>query len=165
MIEKTLVKVIIYTDGAARGNPGRGGYGALLMFGKHSKEMSAGYRLTTNNRMELMAVKVALEALTKDELEIDIYTDSKYVLDAFEKKWFLGWQKKGFKNIKNPDLWKPLILLYNKHIIKFHWVKGHSGNVMNERCDVLACNAADGNKLLIDTGYEQAVLKEDGGFF
>lgn len=156
------MKVTIYTDGAARGNPGKGGYGAVLMFGQHRKELSGGYRLTTNNRMELMALKVALEALTKDDLVIDIYTDSKYVMDAFEKNWVYGWQKKGFKNIKNPDLWRPIITFYNKHVIKFHWVKGHAGNPMNERCDVLATEAADVGGLLIDKGYEDSI-KEDKG--
>ena len=157
-----VLKVTIYTDGAARGNPGKGGYGSVLMFGQHCKELSGGYRLTTNNRMELMALKVALEALTKDDLVIDIYTDSKYVMDAFEKNWVYGWQKKGFKNIKNPDLSRPIITLYNKHVIKFHWVKGHAGNPMNERCDVLATEAADGGGLLIDKGYEESI-KEDKG--
>ena len=157
-----VLKVTIYTDGAARGNPGKGGYGAVLMFGQHRKELSGGYRLTTNNRMELMALKVALEALTKDDLVIDIYTDSKYVMDAFEKNWVYGWQKKGFKNIKNPDLWRPIITFYNKHVIKFHWVKGHAGNPMNERCDVLATEAADVGGLLIDKGYEDSI-KEDKG--
>jgi ribonuclease HI len=162
IIAPSILKVIIYTDGAARGNPGKGGYGAVLMFGQHRKELSGGYRLTTNNRMELMALKVALEALTKDDLVIDIYTDSKYVMDAFEKNWVYGWQKKGFKNIKNPDLWRPIITFYNKHVIKFHWVKGHAGNPTNERCDVLATEAADGGGLLIDKGYEDSI-KEDKG--
>ncbi len=157
------MKVIIYTDGAARGNPGRGGYGAVMMCGVHKKELSAGFRLTTNNRMELMAVKVALEALTKDNQEIDIYTDSKYVMDAFVKNWIYGWQKKGYKNIKNPDLWRPLIALYNKHVIKFHWVKGHSGNTLNERCDELATVSADGGGLLIDKGYEDSLNDDKGG--
>ena len=157
------MKIIIYTDGAARGNPGKGGYGTVLMFGQHRKELSAGYRLTTNNRMELMAVKAGLEALTKDNLEIDIYTDSKYVMDAFEKNWIYGWQKKGFKNIKNPDLWRTLIALYNKHVIKFHWVKGHNGNAMNERCDALATEAADGGGLLIDGEYENTIKENKSG--
>lgn len=162
IIALNILKVIIYTDGAARGNPGKGGYGAVLMFGHHRKELSGGYRLTTNNRMELMALKVALEALTKDGLTIDIYTDSKYVMDAFEKNWVYGWQKKGFKNIKNPDLWRPIITLYNKHVIKFHWVKGHAGNPMNERCDELATEAADGEGLLIDKGYEDSIKVDKG---
>jgi ribonuclease HI len=148
------LKVIIYTDGASRGNPGNGGYGAVLIYGQHIKELSAGFRLTTNNRMELLAVITALEALNRDNLEIDIYTDSKYVMDAFEKHWIVGWQKKAFKNVKNPDLWKRLISLYNRHVIKFHWVKGHSGNKYNERCDQLATEAADGRNLLTDHGYE-----------
>lgn len=156
------LKVKIYTDGAARGNPGKGGYGVVLIYGKHQKELSEGYRLTTNNRMELLAVIKALEALKQDNLEVDIYTDSKYVMDAIEKKWIIGWQKKGFKNIKNPDLWRVLINLYTKHQIKFHWVKGHSGNLNNERCDVLATNAADYGPLLIDQGYESTLNDKPG---
>ncbi len=158
------MKVVLYTDGAARGNPGKGGYGAVLLYGKYSKEISGGFRLTTNNRMELMAVKAGLEALTKSDLTVDIFTDSKYVMDAFEKKWIWGWQKKGFKNIKNPDLWRSLLALYSKHIIKFIWVKGHSGNPMNERCDVLATEAADGGGLKIDHEYERSVREDKGGF-
>ncbi|MCB9251096.1 MAG: ribonuclease HI [Flavobacteriales bacterium] len=148
------MKVVIYTDGASRGNPGNGGYGAVLIYGEHKKELSEGFRLTTNNRMELMAVVKALQALKKDNLDVSIYTDSKYVMDAFEKKWFLAWQKKNFKNVKNPDLWKVLIDLYHKHKIRFYWVKGHSGNKMNERCDELATHAADNGDLKIDRVYE-----------
>ncbi len=150
-----ILKVLIYTDGAARGNPGNGGYGAVLISGNHRKELRGGFRLTTNNRMELLAVIKALEALKKDDLEISIYTDSKYVMDAIEKNWIQGWQKKNFKNIKNPDLWKTLISLYNKHRIKFYWVKGHAGHPLNERCDELATKAADGRDLLIDVEYEK----------
>lgn len=160
---RTGLKVIIYTDGAARGNPCKGGYGAVMLYGKHRKELSAGFRLTTNNRMELLAVISALKALNKDNLEIDIFTDSKYVMDAFEKNWINGWQKKGYKNIKNPDLWRMLILLYNKHVIKFHWVKGHSGHPLNERCDELATTAADGFTLLTDQGYEDSLKQDNGG--
>jgi ribonuclease HI len=156
-----VLKVTIYTDGSARGNPGNGGYGAVLIYGNFRKELSEGYRLTTNNRMELMAALKALSALTKDNLEVHIYTDSKYLMDAFEKNWIYGWQKKSFKNVKNPDLWKPLIALYNKHVIKFHWVKGHAGNPMNERCDTLATEAADGGNLLIDQGYEDSLKAGD----
>lgn len=148
------MKVKIYTDGAARGNPGKGGYGAVLLYGHHRKELSEGYRLTTNNRMELLAVIKALQALTRNDLEIDVFTDSRYVLDAFEKNWIIGWQRKNFKNIKNPDLWKILLPLYQSHRIKFHWVKGHAGNPLNERCDQLATAAADSDNLNIDTGYE-----------
>lgn len=147
------MKVIIYTDGASRGNPGNGGYGAVLIYGKHLKELSAGYRHTTNNRMELMAVIESLKALKKENLEIDIHTDSKYVMDAFEKNWIKKWQEKKFNKVKNPDLWKMLIELYNKHTVKFYWVKGHNGNKYNEICDTLATTAADGKKLLEDTGY------------
>ena len=149
------VKVTIYTDGSARGNPGRGGYGAVLVSGKHKKELSAGYRLTTNNRMELMAVIVAIEAMKLPQLTIDIYTDSKYVCESVEKKWVFNWALKGFKDKKNPDLWRRFLELYKLHHIKFHWVKGHAGHAMNERCDILATEAADGKNLLIDAWYEQ----------
>lgn len=147
------MKLQIYTDGSARGNPGPGGYGAILVWGKVRKELSAGYKLTTNNRMELMAVIVALEALTKEGLDIDIYTDSKYVCDAVEKGWLWGWIKKGFKDKKNPDLWMRFAGLYKKHTIRFNWVKGHAGHPENERCDRLATEAADNNAVLIDKGY------------
>ncbi len=147
------MKLQIYTDGSARGNPGPGGYGAILVWGKVRKELSAGYKLTTNNRMELMAVIVALEALTKEGLDIDIYTDSKYVCDAVEKGWLWGWIKKGFKDKKNPDLWMRFANLYKKHTIRFNWVKGHAGHPENERCDRLATEAADNNAVLIDKGY------------
>ncbi|KAB2915692.1 MAG: ribonuclease HI [Bacteroidetes bacterium] len=147
------MKLQIYTDGSARGNPGPGGYGAILVWGKVRKELSAGYKLTTNNRMELMAVIVAIEALTKEGLEIDIYTDSKYVCDAVEKGWLWGWIKKGFKDKKNPDLWMRFANLYKKHTIRFNWVKGHAGHPENERCDRLATEAADNNAVLIDKGY------------
>ncbi len=153
MPEKQL---IIYTDGAARGNPGRGGYGAILMWGGKQKELSAGYRLTTNNRMELMAVIVALKALTKEGLDILIYTDSQYVLNSVEKKWLDGWIRTNFKGgKKNKDLWMEYYHLAKKHSIKFVWVKGHADNIHNNRCDELATAAADGSNLLIDEGYEQ----------
>ena len=148
------MKVTIYTDGSARGNPGRGGYGAVLISGGHRKELSAGYRLTTNNRMELMAVIVSLEAMKLPHLDISIFTDSKYVCESVEKKWVFAWAQKGFKDKKNPDLWRKFLELNKLHTIKFHWVKGHAGNPLNERCDQLATAAADGNNLLIDTAYE-----------
>lgn len=147
------MKLKIYTDGSARGNPGPGGYGAILEWGGHRKELSAGYKHTTNNRMELMAVIVALKALTKEGMQIDIYTDSKYVCDAVEKGWLWGWIKKGFKDKKNPDLWMEFAQLYKKHKITFVWVRGHNGHPENERCDVLATQAADNNATLVDTGY------------
>jgi len=152
-------KLQIYTDGAARGNPGRGGYGAILIWGNTRKEISAGYRLTTNNRMELLAVITALEKLTKEGLHIDIYSDSKYVIDAVSKGWIWNWQKKGFKDKKNPDLWRRFINLYRKHHINMIWVKGHATNALNNRCDELATQAADGNGLLIDEGYESSIAE------
>jgi ribonuclease HI len=147
-------KVEIYTDGSARGNPGPGGYGVILKFGKHEKELSQGFRKTTNNRMELMGVIAGLEALNREGLEVDIYSDSKYVVDAVNQKWVFGWVKKKFKDKKNPDLWIRFLKVYNKHKVKFHWVKGHNQHHFNERCDVLATKAADGDDLLIDANYE-----------
>ena len=146
--------ITIYTDGAAKGNPGPGGYGAVLKFGKHRKELSEGYRLTTNNRMELLAVIRALQALNTDEFPVTVYSDSKYVVDAIEKGWLWGWQKKRFKDKKNPDLWLRYIPLHLKYKPKFVWVKGHAGNPENERCDQLAVAAAEGYELQVDQGYE-----------
>ncbi len=145
--------VTIYTDGAAKGNPGRGGYGVVLLSGQHRKELSQGFQHTTNNRMELMSVIVALEALTKP-CNVTIYSDSKYVVDSVEKKWVFGWQKKGFAKKKNADLWKRFLLIYPKHQVKFIWVKGHAGNPLNERCDELAVAASESKNLLVDTGYK-----------
>ncbi|HET8572333.1 MAG TPA: ribonuclease HI [Edaphocola sp.] len=145
----------IYTDGASRGNPGPGGFGAVLIWGTKEKELSAGYRLTTNNRMELLAVIKALEAITKDHQQIVIFSDSKYVVEAVEKGWVFGWQKKGFAGKKNPDLWMRFLKLYQKHEIRFQWVKGHADNPYNNRCDQLATAAADGKNLLTDTAYEE----------
>lgn len=144
----------IYTDGAAQGNPGPGGYGTILKFGEHEKELSQGYRLTTNNRMELMAVIAGLEAITKTGLPITVISDSKYVVDAVEKGWIWNWEKKGFKNKANIDLWKRFIPLYQKLKPKFSWIKGHAGHYENERCDQLAVAAAAGARLLRDEGYE-----------
>lgn len=145
----------IFTDGAARGNPGRGGYGIVLKWGSVRKELSAGYRHTTNNRMELLAVIVALESLTKLGLNIRITTDSKYVVDAVEKKWVFGWVKKNFKDKKNEDLWIRFLNSYKNHHITFHWVKGHASHAENNRCDELATMAADGRDLLIDEWFEK----------
>jgi ribonuclease HI len=144
----------IYTDGSSRGNPGPGGYGVILHWKDTQKEMSAAYRLTTNNRMELMAVIVALESLTRLGLNIDIFTDSKYVVDAVEKKWVFGWVKKNFNDKKNKDLWLRFLDNYRKHQIRFHWVKGHANHPQNNRCDELATMAADQGPYLIDTQYE-----------
>ena len=147
--------IIIYTDGAAKGNPGPGGYGVVMKYKQHYKELSDGYRLTTNNRMELLAVIIGLEALKKNNQEVTIYSDSKYVVEAVEKGWVWGWQKKGFKGKKNPDLWDRFIPLYKRHKVKFQWVKGHAGIPENERCDQLAVAAAEGADLKIDKAYER----------
>jgi ribonuclease HI len=149
-----LAKITIYTDGAAKGNPGNGGYGVVMMSGKHRKELSEGFRMTTNNRMELLSVIVALETI-KNPADVAVFSDSKYVVDSVEKGWVFGWQKNGFKGKKNIDLWKRFLIIYPKHSVKFNWVKGHAGNVFNERCDELAVQAAEGADLLIDQGYEQ----------
>lgn len=146
-------EIIIYTDGAARGNPGPGGYGIVLKAGKHRKEMSQGYKLTTNNRMELLAVIVALEQLKNNGSNVTIYTDSKYVVDAVEKKWLFNWEKTNFKKKKNPDLWKRFLKVYANHKIKFVWIKGHNDNVENEVCDRLAVEASKEANLLIDEEY------------
>ena len=144
----------IYTDGAAQGNPGPGGYGTIMRFGAHEKELSQGFRLTTNNRMELWAVIAGLEAIKKDGIGVTIYSDSKYVVDAVEKGWLWNWEKKNFKDKANPDLWKRYIPLHLKYKPKFVWVKGHAGHAENERCDELAVAAAAGRGLIVDTGYE-----------
>jgi ribonuclease HI len=149
--------ITIFTDGASRGNPGPGGYGAVLKFNSHRKEISEGFRLTTNNRMELLAVIRALQELKMTGIPVTIYSDSKYVIDAIEKGWLWGWQKKGFKDKKNPDLWLRYIPLHLKYQPKFVWVKGHAGHIENERCDVLAVQAAQGFDLKIDVGYEESV--------
>lgn len=158
--------IIAYTDGSSLGNPGPGGYGAILMDTEKmvKKEISQGYRMTTNNRMELMAVIAALEKLKKPKTEITIYTDSKYVCDAVDKKWIFGWEKKAFKGKKNPDLWQKFLVQFRKHQVSFKWVKGHAGNEFNERADQLAVAAANSTKLWIDQGFENS-LKEDSGLF
>ena len=150
-----MKQLIIYTDGASRGNPGPGGYGAILKWGEHSKELSAGYRRTTNNRMELMAVIAALEAVKKTGLNIIVYSDSQYIVKAVEQGWLKNWLATNFKGgKKNPDLWRRYAELAKNHNIRFVWVRGHADNPFNNRCDELATEAADGNQLLEDTGYE-----------
>jgi ribonuclease HI len=149
-----LKSIIIHTDGAARGNPGPGGYGIILKYGDHRKEISEGFLLTTNNRMELLAVIVALENLKSDSIPVVLYSDSRYVVDAIEKKWLWEWEKKDFKNKKNADLWKRFIPLYKKFKIRFVWVKGHAGDRENERCDRLAVMASAGKDLQQDKGYQ-----------
>jgi ribonuclease HI len=147
--------VTMYTDGAARGNPGPGGYGTVLLYKGHRKELSAGYRLTTNNRMELLAVIVGLEALKRQNLKVKVFSDSKYVVDAVSKGWIWNWETKRFKNKKNPDLWMRYIQLHRKFNIEFTWVKGHANIPENERCDQLAVEASLQPNLQIDAGYEQ----------
>ena len=144
----------IFTDGASSGNPGPGGYGVILRSGKHYKELSAGYRKTTNNRMELMAVIKGLEALKNQNQAVTIYSDSKYVIDAIEKKWVYGWLQKGFKDKKNKDLWLRYLEVSKQHQIKFVWVRGHAGHPENEKCDQLAVAAGKQKDLLIDSVFE-----------
>jgi len=149
-----MTSITIYTDGAAKGNPGPGGYGAILQSGPHYKEISQGFRLTTNNRMELLSVIVCLEMLKQDGCEVVVYSDSKYVVDAVEKNWIGGWVKRGWKNVKNPDLWKRYLVVAQRHKVRFKWIKGHNGHQMNERCDFLAVEASVGTNLLVDSWYE-----------
>jgi ribonuclease HI len=146
--------ITIYTDGSSLGNPGKGGYGVVQISGPHRKDLSAGFRLTTNNRMELMAVCVALEALKFEGSDVTIYSDSKYVVDAVTQRWVFGWAKKGFAGKKNPDLWNRFLNVYRKHNVRFVWVKGHAETVENNRCDTLAVAAANGSVLLEDRGYQ-----------
>ena len=148
----------IFTDGASRGNPGRGGYGAILMYGHHKKELSKGYRLTTNNRMEIMGVLAALQSLKKSDLPVQIYSDSQYVVNTIEKGWLKNWIKTDFKGgKKNKDLWMLFHELTRNLSIKLIWVKGHADNPYNNRCDELATAAADGKDLDVDVGYELEV--------
>ena len=150
-----MKELIIYTDGSSRGNPGPGGYGAILQYGNTKKEISAGYRKTTNNRMELMAVIAALEALKKDGQSITVFSDSQYVVKAVKEGWLNNWIRTDFKGgKKNKDLWLRFADLAKKHDIKFKWVKGHADNPFNNRCDELATTAAAGNDLLADDVYE-----------
>ncbi|MFH0760222.1 MAG: ribonuclease HI [Bacteroidota bacterium] len=156
------MQITIHTDGAASGNPGPGGYGVVLQAPGQRKEMSAGYRLTTNNRMELLAVIVALEALKIPNSEVIIYTDSRYVADAVQKGWVFTWAGHQFKKKKNPDLWKRFLEIYPKHQVSFIWIKGHANHPENERCDQLAVEASLSESLLIDTVYEAEQTKDAG---
>lgn len=155
-----MAVVELYTDGAARGNPGPGGYGVILKYGKFEKELSEGFRRTTNNRMELLAVIVGLESLTRDGLHVEVYSDSKYVVEAVKQGWVFGWEKVGFKKKKNPDLWTRFLKIYRKHHVKFNWIRGHNDHPYNERCDRLATAAADGYDLLIDEAYESGAASD-----
>jgi len=153
------MSVIIYTDGAAKGNPGNGGYGTVMISGKLRKEISQGFQLTTNNRMELLAVIAGLENLKSSQETVTVYSDSKYVVDAVNKKWLFGWEKKNFNKKKNPDLWIRFLISYRKHLVNFIWIKGHNDNLENERCDYLAVKASEGNGLLKDEWYENSKNK------
>lgn len=156
----------VYTDGSAKGNPGPGGYGVILRFNGKEKELSQGFRLTTNNRMELLAVITALESMKTNKYQIDLFSDSKYVVDAITKGWVFSWEKKNFKGKKNVDLWKRYLKLHPKFKIKYHWVRGHSGHPENERCDELAVKAAEGTNLLIDAEFEKiSKAADDKGLF
>ena len=149
------MSIKIYTDGAAKGNPGKGGYGIVLISGKYRKEISGGFEKTTNNRMELLAVIVALEHIKKPNAQITVYSDSKYVVDAIEKKWVFSWYKNNFNKKKNSDLWRRFLVVYKKHQVEFIWVKGHSNNEENNRCDALAVSAAESTILEKDVWYEK----------
>jgi len=146
--------ITIYTDGSSRGNPGPGGFGIVLMCGQFRKDVACGYRRTTNNRMELLGAITALEMLKIPNSYVTLYTDSKYVADAVNQNWLSGWIKKGFKKVKNPDLWARFIRIFQKHHVKIVWVKGHADNQYNNRCDQLAVAAATGNNLLVDEYFE-----------
>ncbi|MDA9612195.1 ribonuclease HI [Flavobacteriales bacterium] len=159
------MSIIIYTDGSAKGNPGNGGYGIVMMSGSYRKELKQGFKLTTNNRMELLAVIIALESVKKENSEITIYSDSKYVIDSVEKKWVFGWEKKNFNKKKNPDLWIRFLKIYRMQKVSFIWVKGHANNKENERCDFLAVQAADGQDLLTDQWYEKNVVNKGDSLF
>ena len=159
------MSITIYTDGSAKGNPGNGGYGIVMMSGNYRRELLQGFRLTTNNRMELLGVIVALESIKKENSITTVYSDSKYVIDAVEKKWVFGWEKKNFNKKKNPDLWIRFLKIYKKQKVSFIWVKGHANNKENERCDVLAVQAADSNNLLIDSWYENNVKNTGSSLF
>jgi len=147
--------VFLYADGAASGNPGPGGFGTVLKSGTHSKEISGGFRRTTNNRMELMAVIEGLKALTLHPCQVTVVSDSRYVVDSFLKDWISGWKKRQWKNVKNPDLWQELIALVQLHQVTWKWIKGHNGHPENERCDAMAVQARLRGALLPDSYYEK----------
>ncbi|MDP7567558.1 MAG: ribonuclease HI [Flavobacteriales bacterium] len=159
------MSITIYTDGSAKGNPGNGGYGIVMMSGAYRKELNQGFKLTTNNRMELLAVIIAIESVKKEGSEITIFSDSKYVVDAVEKKWVFGWEKKNFNKKKNPDLWIRFLKIYRKQKVSFVWVKGHANNKENERCDVLAVQAAESKNLLTDQWYENNIVNKGDSLF
>lgn len=154
-------QIHIYTDGAAKGNPGNGGYGVVmeLVGTNYKKEFYEGFRHTTNNRMELLAVIVGLEKIKNPNAKVLVVSDSKYVVDAVEKKWVFGWEQKGFKDKKNPDLWMRFLKIYRQHQVDFKWIKGHNNHPQNERCDELAVMASGLPNLSIDAFYEKEEQK------
>ena len=154
-------KINIYTDGSSIGNPGPGGYGIIMVLenNAYKKEVSQGFSLTTNNRMELLAVIVALENIKIISSNVEVFTDSKYVSDAVEKKWVFEWEKLNFKKKKNPDLWKRFLIIYRKHNVTFRWIKGHNNHPENERCDYMANKAARSSNLIRDTYYEENIKR------
>lgn len=147
-------EITIYTDGACSGNPGPGGYGVVLISGKHRKEMSEGFALTTNNRMELLGAIAGLEALKIENLKVNLYTDSQYLVNAVNNGWLFNWEIKRFAKKKNQDLWIRFLEVYRRHRVKLIWVKGHNNNIENERCDILAVEASKGPDLKEDEGYQ-----------
>ena len=155
------MSITVYTDGAAKGNPGKGGYGVVMISGNLKKEFSQGYLMTTNNRMELLAVIIALEKIKKPNSEVVVYSDSKYVVDSIEKKWVFSWETKNFNKKKNPDLWIRFLKVFRRHFVKFVWIKGHNNNKYNERCDYLAVSAAEGDFLKKDIWYENNVINKN----
>ncbi len=148
-----MLPINLYTDGSSRGNPGPGGYGVVLTCGPHRKEISCGYACTTNNRMELLAVIVGLEAIKRPNAQVNIYSDSSYVVKAINEGWLANWQRKGLHKQKNSDLWERFLRISSKHQLRFFWIKGHAGHPENERCDRLAVEAATSGNLLEDAGY------------
>jgi len=162
--------IILYTDGASSGNPGPGGYGVILKCGEYEKEMSGGFSFTTNNRMELLAVIVGLEAIKWEHADVEVFSDSTYVVKAVNEGWLTKWESKDFRKAKNPDLWKRFLSIYRKHSVKFTWVKGHADNPLNERCDRLAVAAGagavqQGIQLPKDEGYVSENADADNSLF
>ena len=149
--------ITVFTDGASRGNPGPGGYGVVLKWNGHRKELAEGFRKTTNNRMELLGVIVALESLKRNNEKVLIYSDSKYVVDSVEKGWVFNWEKNNFKKKKNSDLWMRFLKIYPEFEVNFHWIKGHNDHPENELCDQLAVEAAQGFDLILDEGFESGL--------
>ena len=152
-----MKKIKIYTDGSSIGNPGPGGYGIILDWEGHVKELTGGYRKTTNNRMELLAIIIGLESLKDKPSNVTVFSDSRYVIDSIEKKWVFNWEKKSFKGKKNDDLWKRFHKIYRDHEVKLEWIKGHNNHPQNERCDFLAHQSAKGSSMEIDEFYEKNI--------